>query len=190
MIIWMPYVAPGATAQSLTDDHLHDQIESAEALLDLLERRTTDENHQHWHATQMWTGYEYSLCVHGLMMATELASVREREIDSGSAAYLVRIGRELEETPGIEKGSPPWLGDLDVHRSHRSNLIMKNPEYAQKWEGVPLKMPLLWPQVVERDPRGYRLRLGTSDRLKLRHGSRKLPEWLRYDENRQEVVSA
>jgi hypothetical protein len=51
-------------------------------------------------------------------------------------------------------------------------------------------MPVLWPQLADRDPRGYRLRINTSDLRKLRHGTRSLPPWLRFDESRQEVVAA
>lgn len=190
MIVWMPYTKPGASAQSLTVAHLNEQIAAAEGLLRLLREEDLDENHKEWLPTQMWVGFEYSLCIHGLMAANELATVRKKPGNMKSIAYLATIGKELEEMPGIDRGSPPWLGDLDVHRSHRSNLIMRHPKYTLQWKGVPSRMPVLWPQLVDGDDQGYRLRLSASSQTWLADGRYVLPKGLRFDQSRQEVVGA
>jgi hypothetical protein len=41
---------------------------------------------------------------------------------------------------------PPWLGNEDFHRSHRSNLLRKYPEhYRQFWPDEPDNLPYFWP---------------------------------------------
>lgn len=41
---------------------------------------------------------------------------------------------------------PRWLGRIDVHVSHRSNLLRKLPDhYKQFWPGVPDDLPYVWP---------------------------------------------
>jgi hypothetical protein len=41
---------------------------------------------------------------------------------------------------------PPWLGDADLHRSHQSALVRKDPaHYRPFFPGVPDDMPYVWP---------------------------------------------
>ena len=41
---------------------------------------------------------------------------------------------------------PPWVGDEEFHRSHRSNLLRKDPEfYAEVAADVPPDLPYVWP---------------------------------------------
>ena len=41
---------------------------------------------------------------------------------------------------------PPWLGDPDFHRSHRSALLRKHPAYYRDvFPGVPDDLPYVWP---------------------------------------------
>ena len=42
--------------------------------------------------------------------------------------------------------APPWLGWDDLHRSHQSNLVRKDPEfYGPVFPGVPDDLPYVWP---------------------------------------------
>ena len=42
---------------------------------------------------------------------------------------------------------PPWLGDPDFHRSHRSALVRKDPGYYRPvFPEVPDDLPYVWPR--------------------------------------------
>lgn len=190
MITWMPHIRSLAVARSLNDDDLYEAVHAATSILQLVEQRPAPSAENEWLPSQMWVGFEYALCLHGLMLATELVSQRHLAVDEVPGAYLSKIGTELENIGSTNRSMPPWVGDLDVHRSHRSQLIAQTPDYTEKWPATPVAMPILWPQIVDNSPRGYRLRLSTSDLRKMRHGTRRLPAWLRYSESSREVVSA
>lgn len=41
---------------------------------------------------------------------------------------------------------PPWLGDEDFHRRHRSSLLRKDPEhYRPLFPDDPDDLPYVWP---------------------------------------------
>jgi hypothetical protein len=45
--------------------------------------------------------------------------------------------------------APPWLGDEQLHRSHQSNLIRKDPGfYRPLFPDVPPDLPYVWPVVA------------------------------------------
>jgi hypothetical protein len=49
---------------------------------------------------------------------------------------------------------PSWLGDEDLHRSHRSNLIAKDPafyreRFAERFGAEPDDLPYVWPEADE-----------------------------------------
>lgn len=42
--------------------------------------------------------------------------------------------------------APPWLGDAELHRSHQSALVRKDPTYyRQFFPDVPDDLPYVWP---------------------------------------------
>ena len=50
----------------------------------------------------------------------------------------------LDNSP--DNGDPKWLGNLEFHRSHQSNLLRKNPvHYGKYFSGVPSDLPYVWP---------------------------------------------
>jgi len=54
----------------------------------------------------------------------------------------------VREQADLERaGQPPgWLGDDDFHRSHRSSLLGKNPDfYGPVFTDVPPDLPYVWP---------------------------------------------
>lgn len=130
-----------------------------------------------------WVGFEYPLGVYGMSACSEWQNKR------GHRDRLAFEIHEILESMPHEMTVPPWMEDLNFHRSHRSYLIRKWPQhYAPMWPNTPENMPLLWPQLVDSDPRGYRLRLSNIEKKALLAGERELPEWLRYDKNRREVI--
>jgi len=87
-------------------------------------------------ATRMWRGYEAALCQYGIAMCDEWLArgytdtMRQRFIDNAPSGLVV----------------PGWLQRIDVMRSHRSNLIRKDPaHYGPLWQGVPDNLPYVWP---------------------------------------------
>jgi hypothetical protein len=108
---------------------------------------------RHHPAVRMWTGYEEALVRYGLEVcrvwtaggrsdtcaATLLADFTDSTRRPGAA---VRTRDELAATGDL----PPWLGDADFHRSHRSALLRKDPDfYGALFAGVPDDLPYVWP---------------------------------------------
>lgn len=108
-------------------------------------------------AVRMWTGYEEALVRYGL----EICRVwRERGHQDSCAATLVadlavvRPGAPVRSRPELAEAGelPPWLGDGAFHRSHRSALLRKDPEfYAGHFPDEPDDLPYVWP-ASDRDP--------------------------------------
>ncbi|MGW0284630.1 MSMEG_6728 family protein [Streptomyces sp. NPDC003236] len=103
-------------------------------------------------AVRMWTGYEEALVRYGL----EICRVwRDRGHQDGCAASLVaglaaeRPGAPVRDQQALAAACelPPWLGDEDFHRSHRSALVRKDPDaYRGTFPGVPDDLPYVWPR--------------------------------------------
>jgi hypothetical protein len=92
-------------------------------------------------ATRMWMGFVPALTSYGLAMTDEWVSrgfadtVREQllEFAPEAASDVVPL--------------PPWLGDAAFHEGHRSNLLVKDPEfYAGHFPGTPAGLPYVWPE--------------------------------------------
>jgi len=101
-------------------------------------------------AVLMWRGFEEALGRYGfaccevwtdlgfgdtcaLTIATDL-----READ----VAVVRTQAELAAADEL----PPWLGDEELHRSHRSALVRKDPaHYRPLFPDVPDDLPYVWP---------------------------------------------
>jgi hypothetical protein len=113
-------------------------------------------------AVLMWKGFEEALGRYGFVCceawtalgfgdtcATTIAT------DLGTFGVTsVRTQAELAEAGAL----PPWLGDDDLHRSHQSALLRKDPEhYGPLFPGVPDDLPYVWPvrseKVLERERR-------------------------------------
>lgn len=191
MQTFLPNIKFFATMRTLDDIDLLIQREHALTILrNLCGYSDAESNHP---AVQMWEGFEYALGIYGM------AACHEYRIERGFKCEIFpEIHEILNEDSEFESivqeqkefPRPPWLGDLNVHRSHRSHLIGMNPEhYADKWPNTPERMPILWPQLVASDPRGYRLRVLKRDIQKLIIGDLRLPPWLHYDGNKNEIIS-
>ena len=103
--------------------------------------RITTRGWDHHPAKLMWEGHELSLLAY--QKATCAEWVRRGYSDScwEKSLYLLEPHREeLGSTP------PPWLGDEEFHRSHRSNLLRKDAShYRDLWPKLSDELPYLWP---------------------------------------------
>lgn len=152
--------------------------------LKILKGLMGDSNVPYHIAQDMWVGYEYALGVYGMSACSVWQNERGHRDNLGFEIH------ELLEAVPHELDIPPWMGDKNFHRSHRSYLIRKAPQkYADLWPNTPENMPILWPQLVDTDPRGYRLRLSRAEEAAMGRGERELPEWLEYDSNQREVIT-
>lgn len=108
---------------------------------------------RHHPATKMWRGHEEALAAYGRAICDEWvrrghADTCAAKIDDDAAVagvQRVRTQQELADTGAL----PAWLGDEDLHRSHRSNLVRKDPEhYGPLFPDVPDDLPYVWPAVA------------------------------------------
>jgi len=138
-----------------------------------------------------WVGHERSLCIYGSSCAYEWRAKRKLPGGFASGIWFSQQDEKLKDLgpPYSKLLKPPWVEDKDVCRSHRSRLIVLNERrYGPYWPNNPRNMPTLWPQNIDNDPRGYRLRLSRGDIIKLDQGELVLPNWLYFDKNKQEVL--
>lgn len=120
----------------------------------------------------MWFGYETALAGYSVACAATLVSYG---VTTGvRSAELARTMKEMRDVgdpaPFI---MPPWSEDIDVLRSHRSNMMRRWPE-RYNWPRTPARMPYLWP-IVDGDG-GYVLKLSKYDKDLLAKKERSLPK--------------
>lgn len=90
-------------------------------------------------AIKMWEGYEYYLCLYGIVICQEW-------IGRGYKDQQLPIFKDLL-SKCKNKQKPHWLGDEEFHRSHQSNLIRKKSEYySNMFVNIPSDLPYKWPK--------------------------------------------
>jgi hypothetical protein len=120
-------------------------------------------------AVLMWRGHLEALGCYGLVVVeawvargfgdTCAASIRHELAEVGVDA--VRTQAELAGAGAL----PGWLGDEALHRSHRSALLRKDPDwYGPRFPDVPDDVPYVWPvrsaKAVEAERRRARKSVG------------------------------
>jgi hypothetical protein len=87
--------------------------------------------------TKMWQGYEGSLCVYGQIMCIEWTN---RGYEDNLFEYFWLMSSYYPNDT-----LPPWFGNYELHRSHQSNLVRKDPDhYRQHYPDVPDNLPYVW----------------------------------------------
>ena len=111
-------------------------------------------------AVLMWKGYEEALGRYGLTMCDVWLELGFGDTCAATIAYDLRlIGIETIRSYGElaeADALPAWLFDPDVHRSHQSSLVRKDPDhYRPLFPDVPDDIAYLWPMrspvVIERE---------------------------------------
>jgi hypothetical protein len=87
---------------------------------------------RHHPAAALWAGYEEALVRYGLDVCAVWCAFGNADTCAATLASDLRTttGRSAARTQSelAEAGElPPWLGDADFHRSHRSALLRKDP---------------------------------------------------------------
>ena len=149
MQTFLPYPDFEQTARALDDRRLGKQrVEALQILRALTRERYGWKHHP---AVRMWAGYEEALASYGIAVCREWRrrghadTCEEKIVDDFRLAGLgddVRSPGELAEQGLL----PPWLGRRAFHRSHRSALVRKDPEfYRARFPRVPADLEYVWP---------------------------------------------
>ena len=109
-------------------------------------------------ARNMWCGFPEALGFYGMVIIRRWLSAgykdscREKIIllldEQGCSSSEVNLGQKYEAALQKEDATflPPWFGNEDFHRSHRSNLLRKDPQwYGQFGWTEPPDLPYIWP---------------------------------------------
>ena len=120
---------------------------------------------RHHPAVKMWQGYEEALVRYGLDMCAVWTATGRADTCATTLVTDLRdaVGLETVRTRpelGTAGELPPWLGDEDLHRSHRSALLRKDPDFygTRFGPGLPDDLPYVWPA----SDRPARLAAGTT----------------------------
>jgi len=92
-------------------------------------------------AREMWRGYEQALVSYGLIICLEWKA----------RGYKDTCYEKIQQFADLTKplSFPKWIGDEQVHLSHKSNLIRKFPEHYKKiWPDVPDNIEYSWPKSI------------------------------------------
>lgn len=148
MQTFLPHPDFRASAEALDDKRLGKQrVETIQVV-----RALTRPGYgwAHHPAVLMWRGHEEALGRYGLVCCevwtargfadtcdlTILADLRAAGIER------IRTQEELADAGAL----PPWLGEEELHHSHRSALVRKDPDrYRPLFPDVPDDLPYLWP---------------------------------------------
>jgi hypothetical protein len=140
MQVFLPYPNFTQSVRTLHHSHLGNQRNETYIIMKSL---FTGKGWPHHPATKMWEGYEWAL-LHYQKATVEEWARRGYAPDTVFAKtfrlyYAHRGGRR-----DIRNVVPPWLGDEEIHESHRSTLVTKNykhyaPQFPDAPENVPIK---------------------------------------------------
>ncbi|MEU8125778.1 MSMEG_6728 family protein [Micromonospora sp. DT15] len=150
MQTFLPYPGFLASARTLDQKRLGKQrVEAIQVLRGLTRPGYGWRNHP---AVKMWAGYEEALVRYGLDMcavwtepgrADTCATTMTVDLADACGAGVVRTQDELARAGEL----PPWLGRDDLHLSHRSSLLRKDPAHYRPLfgDGVPEDLEYVWP---------------------------------------------
>ena len=151
MQTFLPYPDFRASAESLDDKRLGKQrVETLQVMRALT---LPGYGWQHHPVVAMWRGFRPALMAY--QDATCTVWLERGYADTCLGKTLLDLGRVAEDLWSYERGEvtmPPWFGNEDVHRSHRSKLVQKAPEYyREQFPDVPDDLPYSWPGETVRE---------------------------------------
>jgi hypothetical protein len=148
MQTFLPYPDFAASAAVLDDRRLGKQ--RVEALQVLRALTYPGYGWQRHPAVRMWAGYPRAVAAYGLVICSVWGA--EGRADTCAAtinADLVRAGlapAESQQELARLGLLPDWLGDERLHRSHRSALVRKDPDfYGPRFRDADPTLPYHWP---------------------------------------------
>jgi len=145
---FLPYADFTETARALDDRRLGKQrVETLQIL-----RALTREKYgwKHHPAVLMWRGHLEALAAYGLAITAEWVrrghadTCADKILDDLAAAGVTRKPRTQKQLARA-RALPAWIGDEALHRSHRSSLLRKDPEFYGARFDEPDDLPYVWP---------------------------------------------
>jgi hypothetical protein len=101
---------------------------------------------------RQWKGYEWQLYIYGLEICQEWRNQGYK--DSVRDKMMDMMGKYPAQSH--PNRIPPWLGNEEYHKSHRSNLLRKDPIWYGKFGWIePNNLPYVWPVSLGTDNLTY-----------------------------------
>lgn len=147
MQTFLPYPGFAESAAVLDDRRLGKQrVETFQTLRAVVWPAYGWKNHP---AVAMWRGFVPALVSYGVAVCDEWTA-RGRADATRPQLLAFTEGREATWADLVDAGGlPPWIGRDDVHRSHQSSLLRKDPEhYRTAFPDVADDLPYVWPGSV------------------------------------------
>jgi hypothetical protein len=141
MQVFLPYPDFKQSAESLDMKRLGKQRVECLQLLNSIKKINNNEPIKGWKnhpCRKLWHNYSNALVVYGQVICTEWKRRGYKD------TCFEKISSHYDYSkPYIE---PSFIGNDDFHRSHRSMLIQKQPEfYRSKFTGTPENLEYIWP---------------------------------------------
>ena len=138
---FLPWPDPDETARSLDQARLGKQ--RVEALQVLRAVTLPGYGWQSHPAIAMWRGHLAALTSYSLAVTDEWLAQGHADT---VRPQIAEFAPEVDGIPFASLELPPWLGDEAVHRSHRSKLVQKQPDwYRARFPDVPDDLDYVWP---------------------------------------------
>ena len=141
MNTFLPYGDPVRTARVLDRQRLGKQRVECIQILGTLTDPAPGRGWARHPAVLMWRGYE------PFLLRSYLRAMMDEWMARGYRNDLseVHFARLEGVIGGCRSRVPPWFGDA-LFRSHRSNLLRKDPRhYRRYWPALRDDLPYLWP---------------------------------------------
>lgn len=145
MQTFLPYADFSRTAEVLDMRRLGKQrVENLQIVKAIVDPGYGWQNHP---AVRMWRGHLDALVAYQRAICFEWTNNRgykdtclDKTID-----FAGTIGGDGVVFPG-DRFAPVWLGDEDLHASHRSNLLRKDEAFYRQWGWTePTTLEYVWP---------------------------------------------
>ena len=138
MQTFLPFENFDQTAKSLDMKRLGKQrVETMQIMNAILTPGHGWRNHP---AVKMWKPYVLTLMDYQEAICNEWTSRGYKDTCLQKSKDII-TQYEVEQS-----GTPEWLGDIEFHLSHQSNLVRKLPEfYGPLFPGIPDDLPYVWP---------------------------------------------
>jgi len=145
---FLPYPDFERSARSLDPKRLGKQrVETIQVVRALTRPGYGWANHP---ATLMWKGFEEALGRYGFTCCEVWSELGFGDTCAATIGADLRTAGVTQVRTQAELAAagalPPWLGDEELHRSHRSALVRKDPaHYRPLFPDVPDDLPYVWP---------------------------------------------
>lgn len=155
MQTFLPYADFAASAAALDARRLGKQRVEAMQIIRALTRPVY--GWKHHPAVRMWRGHEEALGAYAVAVCREWcgrghADTCEATILDDLRTAGIPVPPRSQDELDRDGALPPWLGDEPFHRSHRSALLRKDPDwYGARFDDVPLDLEYVWPVPLDRD---------------------------------------